>query len=218
MAGLALVDVLQDFGAPKRAAPRPEVPAPPPEPLRSEPQPETELLPEFDAERAAAAVAEAVAEAEAALAQRLSGEHAEAIASLESRHAEELARLRGEFAEEAGRRIAERLAELEQQVVALTSSTVARILGMALTEDVSRAAVDELSRNIVAAIGDREAVRIRVSGPVSLFEALRPGLGRFAGQMDFTEAPGFDLSVSVDSTLFETRLAEWSSALSEVLA
>ena len=32
------------------------------------------------------------------------------------------------------------------------------------------------------------------------------------------EAPGFDLTVAIDGNLFETRLSEWSAALSEILA
>lgn len=211
MPALALVDVLQDFGAsarqPSRATER--VPAPKPE----EPHPPA-LAPGLQPDR----IAQAVAQAEAALAERLNAEHAEAIAARESRHAAEIQQMQTEFGEHVGRLVGARLAELESRVVGLTSSVVARILGVALSDDVKQGAIDELGRSIIAAIGDREAVRIRVRGPVSLYEALKPGLGRFAERVEFGEAAGFDLTVSVDNTLFETRMAEWSAALSEVLA
>jgi hypothetical protein len=211
MSVLALVDVLPDFGAAPRApAPSARVAVQAPEVPPQMP----DLSRNLEAERIAAAVAQA----EAALAERLNAEHAEERAAQEARHALELQQLQTELGEQAGRAIADGFAELESNVVARTSSVVARILAVSLTEDVKRGAIEELRRSIVAAIGDREAVRIRVRGPVSLFEALKLGLERFAEQVEFSESAGFDLAVSVDNTLFETRMAEWSSALSEVLS
>ena len=62
------------------------------------------------------------------------------------------------------------------------------------------------------------AARIGVRGPLSLFEPLKAALGSRAANLDFAEAPGFDLTVSIDETVFETRIAEWSASLSEVLS
>ncbi len=212
MSALALLDALPDFGARQRppvaAGERPLERTPDPAPRAAEP------LRNLENDRIAAAVAHA----EAALAERLATEHAEERAAHEARHALELQQVQTELGENAARMIGERFAELEAQVVTLVSSTVARILGVSLSEDVKSRAIDELRRSIAAAVGDRETVRIHVRGPVSLYRALEPGLGRFAEQVEFSEAAGFDLSVSVDNTLFETRMAEWSSALSEVLA
>ena len=39
-------------------------------------------------------------------------------------------------------------------------------------------------------------------------------MGDHARHLEFVEADACDLTVSLDETLFETRLAEWSSALS----
>ncbi len=55
-------------------------------------------------------------------------------------------------------------------------------------------------------------------GPSSLFETLREALGSRAANLDFVEAAGLDLTVTIDETVFETRIAEWSSTLSEVLS
>ena len=62
------------------------------------------------------------------------------------------------------------------------------------------------------------AVRIGVRGPLSLFETLQAALGSRAANLDFVEAPGFDLTVTIDEAVFETRMAEWSATLSEALS
>jgi hypothetical protein len=51
-----------------------------------------------------------------------------------------------------------------------------------------------------------------------LCDALKAQLGERARQVDFTEASGLDLTAEIDESLFETRLAEWSEALAEVLS
>src|SRR5690606_24302812 len=129
-----------------------------------------------------------------------------------------LERLHREFGEKAAERIAARLAELEANLTATTSSVVASILGVALSEEVTREAVAALAQSVREAVGDRETLRLSVRGPFSLLEALRPALGALAERTGFVEAPGLDLSVAVESTLFETRIAEWSAALADALA
>jgi len=207
MPALALVDVLQDFGAVRRP-PAAVEPAPT---SRAELQ---ELARVSEKDR----IAEAVAAAQAELAERLAREHAEATESMQAGHAAEIERQRSELGEKAGVLIEERLGRMQAEIVDLASSVVARILGATLTEQLQQAAIAELARSIQAAVADRDAVRVRVRGPQSLYEALRPGLAGFADRVEFTEGDGFDLSASVDNTLFETRMAEWSAALAEVLA
>jgi uncharacterized membrane protein YeaQ/YmgE (transglycosylase-associated protein family) len=209
MPALALVDLLPDFGAARRS-PAAE-PAPP---SRAQLQELEDRVRAAERER----VAEAVANAQAELAERFLQQHAEEIDTLRKGHAAEIEKLRAELGETAGRLVAERLGLLQHEVLGLTSSTVARILGGILTEQVQQAALAELARSILGALADRDAVRIRMSGPLSLYEALRPGLGGFADRVEFTEGEGFDLSASIDNMLFETRMAEWSAALAEVLA
>jgi len=208
MPNYSLADVLPDFGAPP--------------PLRTAQQPVAEPAPKLvrtvPEEDVRSRVEAAVREAEAAVETRMAEAHAQAVAGIEVRHAEELSRLRAELGEQAGRLIAERLGSMEADLVALTGAVVARMLGVSLTEEVKRHALDELRRSILAALGDREAARIRIKGPLFLYEALKPGLARFADSIEFTEEPGFDLVASIDAGLFETRLGEWSSALSEAMA
>jgi len=210
MPALALADVLPDFGAGGQ-------PAAPRKPLSDFSIVETNAE-QPSGEPPRPAVEDAIREAEAAVEARLSVAHTAAIAEIEARHAAELQQLRSEIGDRAGRLISERLSMLESDLARVMGATVARVIGMALTEDVKRAAVEELGQRIRDAIGDRDAVRVRVTGPASLYEALRAALGQHAERVEFAEAAGFDLSVSIDDRVLETRMADWSAALSEVLA
>ena len=133
-------------------------------------------------------------------------------------HAAEIEVMLRRFGENAGAMIAMRIDEMETRIGDLATATAARILGTVLSEELQKRSVESLARSIRTALSDTEAIRIKVQGPQSLFETLREALADRAASLDYTETPGFDLTVSVDGTLFETRLSEWSAALSEVLS
>ncbi len=215
MPAYALIDALPDFGAVRPVPARAHEPAAPsgtpsgaPAPA---PEPEIETVPREEMERA-------VAEAEAALGERLAAAHEAETAAMAAAHADEIERLRRELGTEAGLAIAARFAEAEANLAESANAVVARILGVVLTEEVTRMAVGQLGAAIREALADRETVRLRITGPLSLFEALRPALGAFAERAEFVEAPGLDIAVAVDSSLFETAVSEWSKALTEALA
>lgn len=204
----ALFDLLPDFGA---HPPRGPVPLAAVEPERAaEPQaPQADIT---------ILIAEAVAEAEAALEARLSAEHHAAMeaqrqASEEASHA-----LLAGLGNDVGTAIARRIDVLESRVTDLVAATVARIVGGVLSDDLQKRSLDALARAVRDATGDSEAMRIVVRGPSSLFETLREALGNRAANLDFVEAAGLDLTVTIDETVFETRISEWSSTLSEVLS
>ncbi|MCT7377568.1 hypothetical protein [Chelativorans salis] len=211
----ALADALPDFGAgaPAPAERKPAADeafgtlresAPPPAPAAA-----AERRPTIE---------EIVAKAEAALAERLEREHEEKLAAERERHAAEMEAAVSRLGEEAGAAIAARFTEMQREVATLTGALTAHILGAVLTEDLQKRAVNELARIVEAALDDREAVRIRIRGTTLLCNALKGKLGERAQQVSFTEAPGFDLTAEIDESLFETRLAEWSEALAEVLS
>lgn len=164
-----------------------------------------------------AVVAEAVAQAEARLAERLEAEFAERLEARERAHAEELERLQREAGEATGMRIADEFAAIEKRLSAYTSDVVARLLAPVLTEDLQRRAVAGLAAVIGSAVRDSGAVRIRVRGPLSLFEMLEARLGEHSGRVEFTETQDLDLQVAVDESLYETRLSEWSQSLAEAV-
>ena len=220
MAGLSLADALKDFGAGPACAAEPfaadalafpDGPTDFPDfPPMAMPMPEP-----VDVD---ALVAEAVARAELALSERLAQEHGEALHAEKQRHAEETAELQQRFAAEATGKIDAGLAEMEQRLIDSTGAVAARILGAILNDDLRDRSVARLADLVREALRDDEAVRVRVHGNVPLFEALKDRLPECAGQFDFFESPDFDLSVAIDESIYETRLAEWSAALAEILA
>lgn len=224
MSRLALAAALKDFGAgpPRPAEPfpaaMPGLPLPPADLPGFPPAPAAPAMPAVEPVDVDAIVAEAVARAEAGLTQRLCEEHAEAMRAEQERHAEEIAALERRFADEASATIIARFAELEGRVIELTCAVTARILGTTLTDDIRDRSIERLAGLIREALMDGEAVRIRVHGSLPLFEALKEKLPERGEQLDFMERPEFDLSVFIDDSVYETRLAEWSAALAETLA
>ncbi|MFC5585283.1 hypothetical protein ACFPOD_09175 [Nitratireductor kimnyeongensis] len=211
---LSLFDALPDFGTP----------IPPVSPPKAESKrfnslserlepPAKDAVPPLQTQ-----LDEMITAAEAALAEKLAQEHAVALQQERERHAEELEALRNQLGDTVGQAINNRFAALEDDLVTLTSQATTRILGGVLTEDLQKRSIVELERVIRNAIDDRETLRIRVSGSPALWESLKAGLGEKARHVDFAEAPGFDLSISVDEELFETRLTEWSETLAGLIS
>ena len=159
----------------------------------------------------------AVAEAEEALTARLTAEHEATLEAERQQHADEITALGIHMGTETGAAISAGLSAMEARVVHLATDAAARIIAGLVSDDIHTRSIDALAAAVLSATADREAVRIRVSGPQFMFDALATALGERSGNVDFTEATGFDLSVSIDDNLFETRLGEWSSALSETL-
>jgi hypothetical protein len=171
-----------------------------------------------DVEDTETLIADAVAQAEAALTERLAQEHEQALEAERERHVQEIAALDLRFAEDASARIASGITEMENRVVELTSAVTARLVGMVLSDDLRDRSIARLAETIREAMRDNDAVRIRVRGSQSMFEALQGKLPKHGEHLEFTESAGLDLSVAIDESVFETRLAEWSAALAEALA
>jgi len=200
MAAHALADFLPDFGTTSLA---PSAPLGQPAAIRNvEPPPDISAI-----------VAAEVAIAEA----RLRGEMMEAaeatLAAERANHAVEMSRLEASLGGEAAARIAAAVAEARERITALTSAAAARLLASMLSDDLASRSVAQLAETIRTAMADRDAVRIKIVGPQSLFETMSTQLGPLAAQCDFAEAPGFDLTVAIDGTLYETRLGEWSATV-----
>ncbi len=204
MTSLALSDALKDFGTrPQPAAIG--VSASFAEPL-APPPPSVEEI-----------VRTEVAKAEAAVEERLSLVHAAELEALRQQHAADVGEIFRAIGETAGETIALRLRELEERVGHQAANAAARILGSFLSDELQKRSMQSLAESIRAGVAERETFRIDIRGPQSLYEALIAALGDEAGHFGYVEAPGFDLSVSIDGNLFETRLSEWSAVLSEIL-
>lgn len=205
MTAPALFDVLKDFGTRPPAAAAAfsaQVHVEPSAP----PQPSVEEI-----------VRAEVARAEAAMEERLALAHAAELDALRQEHAAQVDDIFRAIGETAGETIALRLGEMEDRIGHQAATAAARILGSFLSDELQKRSMESLARSIRAAVEERESFRIDIRGPQSLYEALRKALGDQAGNFGYVEAPGFDLSVSIDGNLFETRLSEWSAVLSEIL-
>ena len=210
MSAIDLFDILQDFGKrPPRAGDA--------APMRSFFEtPEDEIAQAQGTPDVSELIAEEVARAEAELGERLEQEHASALAAEREQHAAEMEALTRRLGEEAAIAIAARMAELEERVAELATTATARILGNMLNEDMQRRSIESLARSIRAATAG--ASRIQVKGPQALFAALSAAVPELAASLDHVEEPGFDLTVAIDEDIFETRISEWSTAMSEILS
>jgi hypothetical protein len=208
----ALADLLTDFGsrAPRAAEQRAPLPVRP-EPVLEPPHPVA--VPDV-----ATRIAEEVAKAEAAVTERLSALYEATLQAERDNHAAERDELRRSLGTEAATLIEGRFAAMEEQLVALTTTTAARVLGGLLTEAIRNRAVAVLADKVREALRESDAVRIRVSGPQSLCDALAASLGEQSRGIEFADSPSFDLAVDIDSSIYETRLAEWSAELAGVLS
>lgn len=208
MAARSLADLLPDFGS------RPQrVPGRPAEPHATKPAPEPEPIVDV-----AAMIAQEVARAEATAAERVSAIYEATLEAERRSHADERDQLRRNLGSEAATLIEARFGEAEERLLALTTTAAARILGGILSDEMRKRAVAALAARIRETLGEREAVRIRVHGPQLLCEALEASLGARAASIEFIERASFDLTVNIDSSIYETRLAEWAAELAGVLS
>lgn len=205
MAVLRLIDALLDFGTPAR----PDARAATPTAVASPPPPQVNVAEIVRAE---------VERAEQAMMMRLTVEHEAALLAEQQRHQEAVEALAHKLGGEAGEAVSARFAELERSVGERVSEVVARLLGGVLSDNLRQRSLQSLARSIEGAIRDAESMRIEVRGPQSLFAGLGAVLPERAANLHHIEAEGFDLSVTLDGTVFETRLSEWSAVLSEILA
>jgi hypothetical protein len=205
MTRLRLIDALKDFGPPPASRPETHAPdhAAAVQPARVDP---------------AALLADAVAEAEARATRSANAEWEARMAAERELHAVEIEHLTRRFGAEAGKTVLERMDVLERDLTAHAGAAIARILGTLMTDTLRQRSVDSLASTLLAAARDAETLRVEVRGPQSLFEALDKALGGRIADVVYTEGDGFDLTVSFDETVFETRIGEWMASLSEILA
>jgi hypothetical protein len=205
MSATALLQLLPDFGPIKERS----NPAPVDAPRQTASAPQADI---------GQLIAEAVAEAEAALEIRLTEAHQSELASLRQANADEARAFMETLGSDVGTTIAARMDAMQTQVVDLVSTAAARAIGAMLSDHLQERSLAVLADTISSAMTDAEAVRIRVQGPISLFETLSGSLGDRASDLEFVEAPGFDLTVAINDVVVETRMSEWSAALSEILS
>jgi len=209
MPGSSLADALMDFS---RVGSAPDF-AVEPEALNPLPQIQPPEIEQPDISELLAAEADRVRQE---VTETLTAQHEAQLEAQREQHVGEMAALASRFGAEAAALIEKRFADLEERTIELTTSVTARILGATLSDEIRERSLAQLARTIRTALADNEAVRVRVRGTPSLCESLEVALGKHAEQVDFGVADGFDLSVTIDDSIFETRLTEWSAAMAEI--
>jgi hypothetical protein len=200
----SLADFLTDFGSPDPVSP----------PALVAPVATIGFAPEVVERR----IREAVEAAESAMAERHAREKEALRAELAAAHAAELAQLAETTNQHNAALIERGLEAVHETVVERTQVAVARILGLALTEQMQARALDHLAATLRSALADKTVMRLRITGPEALHAALVERLGDAAPAIMFTPSNALDLTVAMDDTLYATRLADWSAELAAVLA
>ena len=212
-----LADALPDFGS-RRPEPPIVLKAPPPqaaEPAAPAPLPEFRQPPQPDV---TAIVAAEVVKAEIALRERLEQEHAIALERERAAHRSAIAVLQASQGEDLGRLIAERLDPVADRITDVTVEAVSRILALVTTDVVRARMLEAMADSLRKALTDDGLLRIRVSGPQTLYEPLAAALGPLARRLDYRATEALDLTIELAERLVETRLAEWQEALGQVLS
>jgi len=119
------------------------------------------------------------------------------------------------WVEETAARLAAGLAEGIQRVEARLADSLARALVPLLGAAIQRRAMDEMCQALDL-LGE-DGVKVRMSGPADLVEALRRRL-KDGAEIDFSVSDSPDLTVVIGDTRIETRIAAWIERLSTALA
>jgi len=214
MAVPALADVLVDFGC--RRSSMPDLPhfafgdVPDVQDVAPEPRPAEPDLDEL--------IRVEVEKAELALTERLTAEREAALADERERHAAEIEAIEQRFGELLGSTLSREIEAMRSAVTTLVTGATARILGPVLTAEMHARSIAQLAETVKAALEDAEGARVRVSGSTALLEALQRAVGDQATHFDFVESSSPDLTVRIDDRLIETRFAEWSATMEEILS
>ncbi|MBD8553456.1 hypothetical protein IFT84_02835 [Rhizobium sp. CFBP 8762] len=154
---------------------------------------------------------------EAAIAE-LDAQHAQHIADLKAAHALEMEALRATCEQDIAAMIFERFNEASKMIVTAVSDQTARALLPVLDGVLVEKTLADLAATVQQGLEAGEIVTITISGPKSLFDALKTKLA--TGNLAFrhVETDDADVSVEFGDTIMVTRLAAWAETLEKALA
>lgn len=141
---------------------------------------------------------------EADFARRLRAQH--------DAHEERLLRMREEWTRAESELLGQRFHQALETAFAALRAEVARVLTPFLGAALQERALDELTRAVRQALGDRRDPVLRVMGRADLIDKVATTLGAEAA-VNLVEAPDVDVSVDLSPLRMETRLAEWIERL-----
>lgn len=136
-------------------------------------------------------------------------QRAEDKADFDMRLAEVRQQLTEEFADALAGRVTAALAEMSGAI----SAHVAAVLSRFLDGAVRHRALDELCETVSALVVENRAARVRIVGPEPLLARLKQRLSALGDAIEYAEAGGADVTVRIDDTVIETRIAAWAERL-----
>jgi hypothetical protein len=151
----------------------------------------------------------AIREAVEAARAEFERQRAEEVADFEFRLAEK----EQSFAEMTADVLAEKLTAGLEEIRGQVSGHVARVLARFLDTAVRERALGELSETVAALLAADGALHVRVAGPAALTARLKDKLAAFGEVIEYAPGEGADLTVRVDDTLMETRIAAWAERI-----
>ena len=133
---------------------------------------------------------------------------------IEERHGRELAARERQWREETGRMLAERLRTGLEDLERVLGVRLADILAPVLKDAAMQAALRRLREELHRMLALDEGLKVRVSGPREMLDALAGELGEVAAALSLEPEDGaVRLVMHVDNTVIETAVEEWAAAV-----
>jgi hypothetical protein len=114
-----------------------------------------------------------------------------------------------------GARIAGRMESALDTLGQQLADTVARILKPFLADAIHRKAISELAAALDVLLAAEPGIDVHISGPKSLLQAVKKGLGKRSSAVTLATAETCDVRISAGQTVIETRLRAWLASLEE---
>lgn len=130
-------------------------------------------------------------------------------ASFEQKFAE----ARQAWVQAEGERLAGLLASAAEDLKHQIAEQVARVLRPFVADTARLRATDELKASLDRLLTNGEYGRVSISGPQDLIAAFKEHADGKGWNVVFQASQGVDLRVSLDETILETRIGEWTAAI-----
>lgn len=140
-------------------------------------------------------------------------EFAAAAAAQAAGFEDKLAAERERWAVEQGAALGERCASAFDEMERRLAHTLGELLKPVLSESIRSRAMDELAAVLHGMLSKGEYATVVVSGPPDLLATMEARLAGSHPGMSFVPSDGMDVSVSIDETILETRIAAWIGTL-----
>ena len=142
----------------------------------------------------------------------------ETLAELAAKHEAELNSLRAVHAAEVASLTVHAIEDMEKRIAQAIQTHLVSILGALMSAQHQQKAVAQFAEKVSAMVSDGRGIRLRVTGPQQLLDALGAELGDDARRFLLVPAETTELEAAIDESILSTRFSEWHDVLERVLA